>query len=75
MNPIVRYGYNDYMAHHYAYMEKVVEMREPESYTMAAKDVNWRVAMDKEMRALAENETCSLVDALKGVKRIRCKWV
>ena len=27
------------------------------------------------MRALAENETCDLVDAPKGVKPIRCRWV
>ena len=27
------------------------------------------------MRALAENETWDLVDAQKGVKPIRCRWV
>ena len=31
------------MAHHYAYMTKVAEVREPESYVEAAKDANWRV--------------------------------
>ena len=31
--------------------------------------------MEEEMRALAENETWDLVDASKGVKPIRCRWV
>ena len=37
------------MAHHYAYMTKVAEMREPESYTKVAKDANWHAAMEEEM--------------------------
>ena len=56
-NPVVRFGYNEYTAHHYAYMTRVVEVREPESYVEAAKDTNWRTAMEEEMQALAENET------------------
>ena len=52
-------------------------MREPESYAEAAKDANWRAAMEEEMHAMAENETWDpmLVDAPKGVKPIGCKWV
>ena len=41
----------------------------------AAKDANWRAAMEEEMHALAENETWNLVDAPKGVKPIGCRWV
>ena len=37
-----RYGYNEYMAHHYAYMVKMAEVCEPESYVEATKDTNWR---------------------------------
>ena len=44
-----RYVYNEYMAHHYAYMKKVVEVYEWESYAEATKDVNWRADMAKEM--------------------------
>ena len=51
------FGYNEYMAHHYAYMTRVAEVRETESYAEVAKDTNWRVAMEEEMHALAENET------------------
>jgi hypothetical protein len=63
------------MAHHYAYMKRVAEVCEPESYEEAAEDANWRTAMEEEMRALAENETWDLVDAPKGVKPIGCRWV
>ena len=41
-NPVVRFGYNEYMAHHYAYMTGVAEAREPESYAEATKDAHWR---------------------------------
>ena len=63
------------MAHHYADMTRVAELREPESYAEVAKDANWRVAIEEEMHALAENETWDLVDAPKGVKLIGCRWV
>jgi hypothetical protein len=63
------------MAHHYAYMTRVAEVRESESYPEAAEDANWRAAMEEEMHALAENETWDLVDAPVGVKPIGCKWV
>ena len=71
----MRFGYNEYMAHHYAYMTHVAEVREPESYAEVAKYANWRVVMEEEMHALAENETWDLVDATKALKPIRCRWV
>ena len=63
------------MAHHYAYMTKVGEIHEPVSYVEVAHDAKWRKAIDEEMNTLAENETWDLVDAPKGVKPIKCKWV
>jgi hypothetical protein len=39
--PVERFGYNEYMAHHYAYMARVAEVREPESYAEAAEDASW----------------------------------
>ena len=45
------------MAYHYAYMTRVVEVLDPESYVEATKDANWRATMEEEMRALAKNET------------------
>ena len=41
----MRFGYNEYMLHHYVYMTRVAEVREPESYAEAAKDVNWRAVV------------------------------
>ena len=74
-NLVLRFLYNEYMAHHYAYMTRVAEVREPESYTEAAKDANWCATMEEEMHALAERETLDLVDTPKAVKPIRCRWV
>ena len=54
--PIVQFGYNEYMAHPYAYMTRIAEVREPESYAKAAKDANWRAAMEEEMHAQRERE-------------------
>ena len=49
---------------------------ELESYTEAAEDAYWHVAMEEETTsALAVNETWDLVDAPKGVKLIICRWV
>ena len=39
-DPVKKYGYNEYMAHHYAYMTKVTEVREPKSYAEMTKDTN-----------------------------------
>ena len=60
------------MAHHYVYMKKVVEVREPESYVEATKGANSRSAMEEEMHAVAENE---MWDTPKGVTPIGCRWV
>ena len=75
-NPVVRYGYNEYMAHHYAYMMKISEDREPETYAEAAEDPRWIEAMREEMRALVENDTWDLVPASETMpKPIGCRWV
>ena len=55
------------MAHYYAYMTKVAEIREPESYAEVAQDTKWRAAMEEEMHALADTETWSLVDLVTGM--------
>mgnify|MGYP002776865724 CR=1 FL=1 len=60
-NPVSRFGFNDYMTYHYAFMMKVAVVREPESLAEAAKDLRWVEEMNEEMQALRENETCDLV--------------
>ena len=39
-NPVLQSGYKEYMAHHYAYMTRVAEVHEPESYAEVAKHAN-----------------------------------
>ena len=46
-NPVIRHGYNECMVRHYAYMKKVAEVRELESYAgrdhrMPNGDQSWR---------------------------------
>ena len=38
-NPVSLFGYNDYMAYHYVYVMKVTSVREPETFSEAAKDL------------------------------------
>ena len=59
---MVRFGYNNYMAHHYAYMTRVVDVHEPDCYAQAVKDANWCATMEEEKHALEENKTWDLVD-------------
>ena len=51
-NLVSWFGYNDYMAYPYAFMMKVVVIREPESFAKASTDPRWVEAMNKEMQAL-----------------------
>ena len=75
-NPIVRFGYNEYMAHHYAFMMKVAADQEPETYKEAAQDPRWIEAMREEMRALFDNDTWDLVPSSEIKKKpIGCRWV
>ena len=75
-NPVVRYGYSEYMVHHYTYIMKVAEDCEPETYSEAAKDPCWIEEMREEMHALVENDPWDLVPASKTTpKTIGCRWV
>ena len=56
--PVICYGYNEYMVHHYAYMMKVASIRELESFAEAI----W---------VLATNDTWDLVDPPKDSTPIR----
>ena len=68
-NPVSRFGYNDYMAYHYAFMMKVATVREPETFSEAAKDPRWIEAMNEEMQALCKNETWDLVPTHHAKRR------
>jgi hypothetical protein len=47
---------------------------EPTSYASASKQIEWVEAMNNERKALADNNTWSLVELPKGKKAIGSKW-
>jgi hypothetical protein len=72
---VKRFGYDTYMAMHYAYMSKVVQIPDPNSFDEAKAKKKWVNAMQEEIDALAENKTWDLVKLLIGKNVIGCKWV
>ena len=56
-NVVSRFGYNAYMAYHYAFMMNVATVREPKTFFKAAKDPPWVEAINEEMQTLSKNET------------------
>ena len=67
--------YDGYVAHHYAYMAKVVQDEELTCFDDAIGNVKWEKAMDEEMAALYANETWDLVPFPESKNMIGCKWV
>ncbi|KAL2505491.1 cysteine-rich RLK (RECEPTOR-like protein kinase) 8 [Abeliophyllum distichum] len=54
------------------------QVDDPNSYKEAINDVDadlWRLAMNTEMESMYSNQVWELVDVLKGIKPIGCKWV
>jgi len=74
-NSLQRLMYDGYVAHHNAYMAKVVQDVEPTHFEDAVGNVHWDNAIDEEMVALDVNETWDLVPLLDGKKAIGYKWV
>ena len=74
-NRVTRFGYNEYMAHHYAFMIKVGAEREPYNFTKAAPKPRWMQCMDEEMQPLVDNETWDLVASPPQKKVIGCRWI
>ena len=52
-----------------------VAAEEPQSYEQAAKEKNWRLAMDKEIESIEKNGTWKLARLPDGHKTIGLKWV
>ena len=48
-NLVTWFGYDEYMAHHYAFMMMVAFKQEPKSFTETAHDPQWMEAMEEEM--------------------------
>jgi len=73
--PVQRLTYDGFVAHHYAYMVKVIQEVEPICFEQAIGNPKWDNAMDKEMVALDVNSTWELVALPEDKKAIGCKWV
>lgn len=50
-------------------------IEEPVNFTQAVKDKNWKVAMEKEMQSIEENQTWRLSELAPGKKVIALKWI
>ncbi|CAM8915811.1 unnamed protein product [Rhodiola kirilowii] len=61
-------------AHHHFVMQ-ISDIKEPTSFTQAAKDSKWMEAMQKEISALELNETWHITALPPGKTIVDCKWI
>jgi hypothetical protein len=59
--PVQIFTYDGFVAHHYAYMVRVIQKVEPTCFEQAIGNLKWDNAMDEEMVALDANATWELV--------------
>ncbi len=72
---VQRLTYDGFVAHHYAYIMRVIQEVEPTCFEQAIGNPKWDNAMNEEMAALDVNATWELVALPKDKKAIGCKWV
>lgn len=60
---------------HRTFLVAVIAGIESRNFTEAMQDVGWREAMQKEIRALEDNETWVMEELPLGKKALGCKWV
>jgi len=73
--PIQIFTYDGFVAHHYAYMVRVIQEVELICFKQAIRNPKWDNAMDEKMAALDANAIWELVILPKDKKTIGCKWV
>ncbi len=73
--PIQKLTYDGFVAHHYAYMVRVIQEVKPICFEKAVGNPKWDNAMDEEMVTLDATATWELVALPKDKKAIGCKWV
>jgi len=72
---VQRFTYDGFVAHHYAYMVRVIQEVEPTCFEQAVGNPKWDNAMDEKMATLDANATWELVALPEDKKAIGCKWV
>ncbi|CAM8937311.1 unnamed protein product [Rhodiola kirilowii] len=60
---------------HQHFVMQLSGIKEPTSFTQAAKDSQWLEAMQKEISALEVNDTWVITDLPQGKTIVDCKWV
>ncbi len=73
--PLQRFTYDGFVAHHYAYMVRVIQEVEPTCFEQAVRNPMWYNAMDEKMSTLDVNVIWELIALLKDKIAIGCKWV
>lgn len=68
-------SYNNFTNAHKAFLLAISTQDEPKHFSQAAKNQNWRDAMQREITALENNDTWILTDLPPGKKAIDSKWV
>jgi len=66
---------NKFSDTHQCYLSAITKIVEPKFYHEAVRGEKWREEMAKEIEALEQNNTWTLVDLPPGRKPISCKWV
>ncbi|KAD5317201.1 hypothetical protein E3N88_17147 [Mikania micrantha] len=76
VHPLAHYiSYEKFSSNHKAFLSTITSRDEPKTFCQASQDENWEEAMQKEIKALEQNQTWSLEDLPEGKKPIDSKWV
>jgi len=74
--PIANYvTCTNFSVSHKNFLAAITKIKEAKFYNEAARDPQWRAAMEEEIRALEKNKMWVLQDLPKEKKPISCKWV
>ena len=74
--PIAHYvNCENYSVQHRTFLAAVFSGHEPRTFREAMQDDGWKEAMQKEIRALEDNNTWEMTELPPGKKALGCRWV
>lgn len=68
-------SYDNFSTTHKTFLAAITSRDEPKYFSQAIKDPQWREAMKREIQALENNGTWSLIHLPPGKKAIDLKWI
>ncbi|CAM8878685.1 unnamed protein product [Rhodiola kirilowii] len=68
-------SYNHCSSSHQHFLNQVTLHTEPKTYAQAVKNPVWEMAMNKEIKALEDNNTWTISELPQGAHAIACKWI